>query len=133
VTTAVPIADVSEALCPWCGRALAWSPADIPWWAFGGMMVVAAAGYVVLMRIRRSAVRADDGDPVAADLRQLDDLRRQGLLTDQEFRRGRRAVLAGLTPTEDPSPEDQHDEEGASAADGAADPADGGDPDRPAG
>ena len=146
--SAVAIAGVSCAIGPSCRRALAWSLADVPWWAFGGLLLVAVVGYVVLMRLRRSAVRSPDDDPVTVNLEQLEELRRQGLMTDREYRRGRRAVLAGLMPTDVPPPEEDEDENDPAAADAADGPDqagrgdggddppaadDGDDPGRPAG
>ena len=66
-------------------------------------------------------------------------LMERGLLTDQEYRRGRRAVLAGLMPADVPSPKENEEENDPAAADDAdggddpPEPDDGDDADRPAG
>ena len=140
VSVAIPIAGVSARLGPSCGRALALSLTDVPWWAFAGLLLVAAVGYVVLTRLRRSVVQGPAHDPISMNLEQLDEFREQGLLTEDEYRRGRRAVLAGLMPMDVAPPEKNEgrrdEQNGPSAADEAVDPPEaenGGDSDPPAG
>ena len=92
-----PVLGQAGSLAP---LAVEWS-LDTRWWAWALLFAALLAMFGVLVYSRRFAV-ADPEDSTSANLARLEQARADGLLTRDEYRRARRALLADVLPEESP-------------------------------
>jgi len=88
--------------------AVDWS-LGIPWWGWSLIFAAIMAAFVALVCFRKMAFEEPESS-TNANLARLDQARADGLLTRDEYRRARRALLADMMGEESPADDETTDD-----------------------